>query len=405
MSSVIHMREKKKNRILSAPINARNIIVFFLLLVFTKPRVVDYIDSLDLLFNAAIFGGSLALVIYYFSRGKLNKRYLTLMLIFIIVLFSTIIRSGYYSKTLSHYVPALGFLAFAILNKKHLNEIVGIFLDFCIVLLTINILTVIIYPNGLLTYGVRAMWLLGSKQDMGGYVLQALFAAAIMKEKQRAKWRLTVILSIITAGLFMSIGLLLCLTVFLLLCLFDKHIKNLKPKMYILLVAVCFVGVIGLTYLFEDMSSLQSLLGNINTVGQSKIYTIRARTTMWGAALNILKKSPIIGAGNLTEDVWSSMTGVNVYYAAIDNLYFDILLTGGILALILFLYLVFTNFKNYKSLWKSNCSRVCCYCTFALCLLNFEICGYSAYALGILVFSSYLEKALSASNNIDIRKV
>ena len=110
------------------------------ILFFIKPQITEDIQVLDVVFNVARFTISLIYIYFMmFTKKKVNKAWLYLCGIFVCVLISTIRFDGAIEKTLTHYVPALGLLAFISVQRRYIIEILKVTLHLKLVLLVANI--------------------------------------------------------------------------------------------------------------------------------------------------------------------------------------------------------------------------------------------------------------------------
>ena len=169
--------------------------------------------------------------------------------------------------------------------------------------------------------------------------------------------------------------------------------------------AAGIVFIIIFSFSYERNSFLQDFLRTIQTPGTSKDVTVGARAEMWASAVKLCLRYPIIGVGSLDDKTWYSMTTSSVYYEAIDNVYPDVLLTGGIIAILLYLSLLYRNYRYYKKIWSFKSARVGCYCLFALCILGYEVCIYAPIATSVMIYSFCISSDFIKENDSNQHKL
>lgn len=353
----------------------------FVILIFLKPEIVEDIDVLDFLFNA----GRFSLAIYYsfkllFIRRNPNRQWLILVGIGAIVLFSTVVNGGLYSKALTHFFPSIGFIAFVSVNKKRIKDIIAIIANMGIILLVLNLVTVLLFPDGLLFRVADSLkiWILGQKQDLGGFILPFIFATLVQSYYEESKGKNQIIvfmLSCITLTLEKSLGAIICVAVFAFLVIFDKYLLKVRKSMLVAAIAGAFLIVQYISFNFEEMVWLQNILSDIGQDGISKARTVRVRFDMWKFAWDTIKSHLLFGVGNLTQDSWYRMSGLG-YHSMLDNMYMDVLLTGGLSAFALFVGLIVNCFNTLKIYWANRKIRQIGYSLFVLCILLLEGCPY-----------------------------
>lgn len=363
-----------------------------IILIFFKPGIVDDLPFLDLVFNAGRFG----LAFTYICRmlvvkKRINKDWLLLLAMSTIVLTSTVLIGKAYPKALTHYVPSLGMLAFFSLNSKKIDHLLVVVENLGIVLLVTNLITVLIFPEGLIYRHSNNLkiWILGQKQDIGGFIFPLLYIALCLMQnskKQAYKFWIILIISCISAILEQPLGTLICLSIFLFLCFFDQFVLKLNINILVGVLIATFLITQYCCFNFENMIWLQELLSAINLKGVSKLRTINVRFGMWRFAWDMIAKYPIIGVGKLTMENWNLMTDVG-YHSILDNMFMDVLFTGGIVTFSLFSVLIARSFNMVRKVWKYKIGRQMGYCLFALCILFLEGCPYYPFVFFVLLSS------------------
>ena len=355
----------------------RNIWFYFVILVFLKPQIAEDFHILDLLFNVGrvvlATAYSFALVI---KSRRLSKVWILLCLSATAVFLLTVLNNGIISKAVSHYFPSVGLLAFFLYNKNHTCDLCKCFVNLEAVLLIFNLLSFLLLPDGI-AYRQEDMvpvWLLGQKQDLAGFVFPFLFFSLLVSELDNKNRKMIIVrafvLSLLTLGLEQSIAAFGCLCICILLCVLSRlfYSKKSKNQYYILLLSCIIIAFIFsqyISYNFDDLKVLQELLGEINTRGISKTRSLYLRFIMWKFGWNTFSRSPLLGVGELSKEAWKS--GIGYYHSIMDNIYMDILTTGGLLGITIFCYNIGKSMR-YLSRKKRKTLKYANFCLFALCL-------------------------------------
>ena len=389
---------------------------YFVLLIYFKPHIADDIRILDILFNI----GSAGLAMWYLY-ALIIKRCTICKILFLQclagaeVLIVTILNNGIISKAVSHYLPSIGLLAFFLYYKKDILDLCVCFVNLNAVLLYLNLLSFLFFPSGIV-YRKESMipvWLLGQKQDLAGFVFPFIFFSLLISEydkKNRKKIIIRAIaLSILTLSLEQSMAALGCITIFSLMCIINRisFFKKKNKSYYILLLATITSAFIIIQYIsntFDDLILLQDSLNNIHTRGISKTKSLYSRFVMWKFGWNSFVESPLFGLGELSIKTWKS--GIGYYHSVMDNIYMDIIATGGLFGIIIFCYNIIKSMR-YLSRIKEKTSVYAAYCLFTLCI--YCLFGSPFVPAVFLMFTSscwlsYLHCPVDESDKIEGRE-
>lgn len=305
-------------------------------MVFLKPAIIEDIYYLDLIFNALRFG----LSIFFFFKiliGQIGKRkgpILYYASIFITVLLSTLIHSGDMNRVLANFVPAIGMMSWLYLNRNDYHRIINFFYSTGLSFLVINLLTVILFPDGMWKRDIYiSVWLLGQKQDFYTCIVATVFCglfAVAERKKKRGSLAFAFIVMISTAVLTKAIGTLLCIFAIIALLWFESFKNKIFGVRTLAIVnTIGFAASVFFAYFYSFFLKLQGFLAGLTSTGMGKDATFMIRTQMWEYAINMFIKNPLIGIGRVTEDMWYRTSGLSYYHTIVHNFYFDILMTGG----------------------------------------------------------------------------
>lgn len=201
----------------------------------------------------------------------------------------------------------------------------------------INLLTVLIWPNGMYLSEVthNACYFLGHKNSAVKFMIPFLFCAGILYESGELNKRVLYveyILCIIVPLISRSSSALVSIIVIGICFLFFRK-RSIKSSYILIASLIMFIGIniLRLQYLFSFL--IEEIL--------DKDLTLTSRTIIWDFAMLTIAQRPIMGWG----------TGLN--YEGLNSahcLYFDILIEGGIVSLVLFMCILFISSKKiYKS--------------------------------------------------------
>ena len=354
-------------------VNFKDVYIAIVLLLFIKPAIAEDIEILDFVFNAGRIGLSIVYVgLIFFKIKKIRKDCLGLLAVFISIFFMTIIYKGICAKAITHYLPAIGFLMFILWNKENLISIFRNAISLGFLLLTLNLVTFLVFPDGLIyreSASVR-VWLLGQKQDLAGFIFPMLYIAMVLggiSKKYKKTYVYMYIISATTVFLEQSITALICLVVLGILCFLDNFCLLRIRKPFLVSICIIAFGTIQyISYNFNSMPWFHTVLLRINTAGANKVRTLSTRFTMWKFAWNTFLEHPLLGMGELSRDNW--INGVGFYHSILDNIYMDLIMTGGLIGIFLFLTLLIRSFSILNKYRIEKKIRYMSYCLFAFCI-------------------------------------
>lgn len=384
-------------------LNITSLWVVFVALIFIKPQIADDIPILDLFFNVgrvllSIIYGALLLL----KCQRIKKEWVYLVGIFMITFLMTVIHDGNYIKAIAHYVPSIGLLSFIIYNKEKLVSYFKVIFRLDCVLLILNVITFFCFPDGMIYRPDSSVkvWLLGQKQDLAGFVFPMLFIALYLRQLKIIStpiFFLCYSLCFITTLIEFSIAAFGCLLIFGLLCLLDKCLRIKFSGVFLVCsCAATFIIVQYFSFNFDNMSGLHEILSQVTYEGVSKYRNLTTRFTMWNFAWNNFFDSYLFGMGELSSAGWDS--GVGFYHSVVDNMYMDIIMTGGTIGIILFMLLLYRSFLAIERFSHYRDFRYMNYCLFVVCIYIFF--GSPFFPMIFLLFSvsAWLPKM---ENNIE----
>lgn len=201
----------------------------------------------------------------------------------------------------------------------------------------INLLTMILYPDGLYESELYTLnWFLGYK-NLSGKILPILCISVINSyithNKLSLRTILLIIISLITAFLSQSANCLV-LTVLFVVLLFLFHSKNFKiPKAINLLTITISTFILSLLLTFTDLVELFNFFieGVLHKSG-----SFAGRKNLWIVMVEYIDQSPIFGNGYWAGKDFVEATGSR-WFTHTHNFLLYLLVTGGIILVLIFI--------------------------------------------------------------------
>lgn len=202
---------------------------------------------------------------------------------------------------------------------------------FCIYL---NFGMLFLYPEGFEVESSKMPYYLlgGNYNQMGGIIVPTLAIYGFYTYKFKQGKLNFILLSVISLLTLLYVGSMTSIIgVSLMICFY--FVKSSKIRKIIIPSFVIFYLIFQIIILLvpQDLSTISYATYFIENILQ-KDMSFTNRTEVWNACITKIKESPIIGHGLLSSDYYVSFTSVR----SAHNLILSILLTGGILALLLF---------------------------------------------------------------------
>lgn len=395
--------QKKRKKL---KISIESIIWFFLILWTFEPSYFreNYIPWLHTVFKYGRFAASFTLcfiIFYHLIPAKDYKPsgfFLFIMVEEFILLLASILNpdaTNIVSVLLDSVFLVLSFTAgLDYMFQKKPVKIIGHLLLISEILIYGNLITVILYPDGLYNVVIgstRRYYLLGQQNQVILYILIGLVMSLLYSQYVKEKRFSLRTISLIAASIYMEIrfqsatglvGLAVFVAIFLLTEF--KHI-NIDLRWGIIASTVIFLIFI----VFQKQDLFSTFLVNV----LHRDVTASTRTTVWSNALMNIEKRPVLGYG--IETIESSI--LRFGYITPHNRCLYMLYRGGSLLLISFIIMIV---KCSQKLSNVKFERASVYLTgaiFAL-LLQMQFESYDSvifYVLFIIAF--HIEDVIKAT--------
>lgn len=334
------------------------IVWFFIFLANVNPAYLDRFTIFGLFTTAVKLAVFAYFVIFRVFKEKLSLKILPWIGYGIIPTIVTISRSGDTRSALIYTFTILSaILVFFYINTKHVRFMIGGLAALMELLVFINLLTIIVVPNGLYLYETEAgwssrdVWFFGLRNSHSPFLCLACFASVLnyflnggRLKKIRAV--LTHIIAIGTVVLLSSGGGMVSFAVYfvLLIILARKNITNIKPIILkIRLVVLINIGV----FLF-----LSFFIANTNyayffsLLGDMRIYTMGRRISIWAAVWEHIHNYPIFGHGFMKASELKWLSTLAAGAVSSHNSMMDICFRGGYVTFVIYCIMLITAGKS-----------------------------------------------------------
>jgi len=223
--------------------------------------------------------------------------------------------------------------------------------------LTVNLLTLFIFPQGIMNLGFGNIWLLGIRTSFTTYAVAAIALGGLnfYFYKRKALFLALILVSLLNIFWVFIATAIMMLLIFIGLLFLRKFLLHKMSLKWIILIFV----VLNIAIIFFDAQMLFS--GFLESVLDRNV-TLTGRTLIWEIVIEAMRNSSpvnlLLGFGNYGGQVWVSVW--NVYMHPHNFLLFSVTRVGilGTIALMLF----FASFDKGKKVRSKEAY-------FLLCLL------------------------------------
>lgn len=331
------MNVRKKRQII-LPNNT--FLLILLIAPYFKPAGLEYISlRLDKIFDIyKVFSFTLILGIYLYNR-KYSKIILAITVYQFILLVSTVLHSGNYWKLAVSCGTVISFSMITeivlIQNPKLFFKSVVYTYSF---LIPLDFFLYLLYPNGFGQsdyYRGNIYYFLGLRNGFAPLFLPVIICFCIHSSYYKHRLTLIALFTIICGSLrllmtWSATGVVSWFILMVYICFIYKSpiAKFFEIRKYYLAFIICQFGFV--------VFRLQVYFTYIIEILLKKSVTFTGRTEIWDSAFMLIKKSPLLGYG-VYEGHGLIRRGNLFYYS--HNAVLEILLQGGIVALIAFFIL------------------------------------------------------------------
>lgn len=332
-------------------------------------------------------------LLFLIKKKQLNKFSLLWVFFEIWIIIMTILNKG---NIIYAFFQGLSIISIAILFQMYIDQIGSLLKNIYRVLsffVLINFFTIIFFPNGMYTTGVTNLatenWFLGFKNEQTPYFLTLVGIMLILSEveKYNKKKILMLIVVILSAIIIKSSTLIVGLFILLILALFPfirRNYQLFNISSYIVTSLFLFIAI--------PIFRLQNIFSYIIINMLNKDVNFTNRTVIWDTTLNYIKFKPISGFGEQIPKIrnlmYNSFSVVSSHNQIMEYLY-----TGGILLIIIYLFILFTIAKELYPLKSNNIIIISSSLFFALQVV-FLTEVFTSAAVFMIYFIVYYSKKL-----------
>lgn len=343
------------------------LLLYPIFIVFFTPNVIEYIGIYRYiaLASTAISVVSLVLLVRWL-KDKFMTGVLILLTVFLI---ATFFNTGSISIYWYNFRLSIGFLCIAYEFHNYSEKTFWTaFSDYTALITYLNLIFLlinskgilqIITPNGL----VKGIHFLGQANQNAPYLLVALILSQVVKNKYNRRvlrsklLPVTVVVTLLllkSTTAFLGILLYFLLYIFFRIFYVFKHtdfryknriLNHIKKKRLIYLFCL-FVGLLHISIVVFDIQQNFSLIFNLT----GKSITFSSRTQIWDIALNKIRSAPVLGYGLIQERYIATTSRIFDSH----NLFLEITLMGGCLALLFFVFITIVSLKKMLMITNRN---------------------------------------------------
>lgn len=369
-------------------------IVLFLLLPFFKPIFFQYYTKLSIIEYGyvvwkiiAAFLIALLCSIYIYRSIRFPKICFFALAFEISILLSTIYNHGNINRAVIDLITIEAYTLIVFLGLKFNKYIlISVHSSMMNMLMVINLVSIVIYPSGIPAdlYNNSENPLFFMTID-NGTALFIIFCSAMvllnsqMKNKIGKLEYLIIALCVVTAILTKSSTAIISILSFIFILSIELRTKmNLFSnwKRWGLLYGVVFIQIMFV----KGNMFFSWIIGRLF----NKTLSYTGRDLLWSRAYEMISKKPILGYGRIEGDYISIWGG---FYSS-HNFILELLLQGGVIAIIIFIYLVIQALKKLQKNRLNKITKVlwtALFITFVAMLMEANV--HSVYLFGLLVFA------------------
>lgn len=348
-------------------ITINNVLLCLVLVVFICPDGLKYYESLDGLFKIFSVARYIISFIYifktlkkYYLRKYIWKKETKVVLILVLLMsFALYVNKTIKLTTCLYFFTILGFWCFNAYylynNKDNKREK---YLKICkwyiIVSLLLQVVSLVMFPAGMIVNRAGSIHLLGGKNGVSLYALLLIDILLLMQVRYRTLFFVSLLLTAVMVmnNTFSGLGAMLLITIYIGMPVINNKFTNFLKKHLLRFVLISFVLFFFIIIIGEGNNNIISIVTSL--IG--KDFTFSGRRAIWGAALTSIYANPLWGVGQgLQYDVWNN--GKYVYSA--HNTFLDIGVSYGLICLLVFTILIILIIRNnFGRKIKNNISMV-----------------------------------------------
>lgn len=302
-----------------------------------KPGEIEYLSiAIDRLFDYARIIVLIIALFLYFYQGRISHIFLAITAMQALRIFSTFLNDGNYWGLL---VSSGSVLTYCMIIEMGIRENARALFRATIidlsVLCVLNLLTVLLFPDGMYKTTYTQNWLLGYDNIHILFILPLLcFYSMYAGAKRTPFFRKLCFWAIISASVYItwSATSVVGCTLFLVILFMNElsiRPRVMNPYTYVLVTLAGFLMI----FVIQNLDIFRVLIVDI----LHKDMTFTGRITIWNAALYLIAKKPFLGYG--VADVATNMARLHGV-GHTHNYFLQIAYEGGIVSLICYAVII-----------------------------------------------------------------
>ena len=258
------------------------------------------------------------------------------------------------------------------LNKERLSQLISISLFILQLMLLINFICLLLYPNGMYLSketGYYQNWFLGYKSSLQYYILPAVCFGWIKCEYGGTITGFLLLLFISTVEAFLSGNAMLTVGMFIFIVFYFLKLSHVSKFINITTYSVIVICLNILLLLFLPLLT-QSRLGImiLTFLGKGTSLTWRG-SVIWPNTIEAISHKMFLGNGvqdiNTRRAMYSNLKGA----IHAHNQLLEVLFVGGVFLLLAYLIIHFIVFKKIKKYSNLDISKILSLCIFILYIM------------------------------------
>lgn len=372
-----------------------------LLLPFFKLPIFEQIGSLSILDTVFDLGKIVSfgvIMVLYINGRKLSPIILSIILYQLSLFFSTVINSGNYRRMVVSCGTLIGFCMITELAvKKNSRLYFKTILDIYIPLTLINLLVIILFPDGIAkdNYYGNIFYVIGTRNGLPPVLIPLLifgFVCSSLKDK-----KITGTTLVFTAAVSVTILITWSATgvagwfmlLFFALFIYRKKIADAFNSLNLSVVYIAaFFGII----IFRLQSAFAFIIEDL----LHKSISFTGRTDIWDIAIMLIKRSPVLGYG-VYEGHGLIFTRGQYYYS--HNAVLEVLLQGGAVSLIFYAAIFATAAAELYKSRKYPVSQILAFGIFTIFAMMLMEAYTNIWIFALPVIACYIPEISAQSEN------
>lgn len=340
--------------------------VLFFILVFPhmKTAFFDTFDFFDTFFNVARVVSMLITIVLYVITGHHANACVGILVAFEAFLaFSTVINDESIVPFASTYALALGVYLLIDLYSDSPGTIVGVLLFVGELMVYSNLFAMILMPDGLYIsklLGYYHNWILGYKnQFLPFFICFTTIAFLEIKNNPKSLRPKLLIGAMVISLLLANSATSLIVIIFFLVAmgLIRTRIESfINPFVLIAIIILLFI----VTVLMGSFEEFRGIIASV----LNRDMTLSGRTLIWSAVFKAIAERPFLGWGVMSDEAHIALIE-HAEASSSHDFYLELVLSGGVIALILFLLfigMIYFRLEKHKDLYASKLFMISIFC-------------------------------------------